>query len=370
MRRINQFILVACACLSLASCTPFPPPHISKPQVKVNYVGPKISPDERIAYFIKVVSQFSTKMYPVSGGFRLITIPDWEEQPYLVWSRAFFCRSDNGGNNPVVIAELPQDKFRWENNNLFSGPVALAVSWKQQKAVTVVNRLKDNISFIDLNTGKCVSYTISDPMPRSPTAGAFDRFEWVYVEPIENDSTILWSIGSGVIGTVDFEGNTKVMDLRDRFEPVTGFSPESERRMAEIEKNSHHFSWPVWNEEQGVFAIKVTIGAEFRGTARHEVWVFNSKLESVEKFSFEELGPVLSAERMNKTPPEHKYAWVVDKLLSTDRFSGHYKPTDLKDAAAYYNSYTGTEPNPEEFQLKNHAIEHKRIDPKDAAAIW
>jgi hypothetical protein len=293
----------------------------------------------------------------------------WYEESYLVWSKCFLCRGDSNGRNPVVVAELPPDRFRWENNYLFTGPVAFTVAWKQQKAVTVVNRLHDNVSFLDLVTGKCESHTITDPQPRSPTAVPFDHFECVYIEPIEADSEVLWCMGNGVIGTLGFQGNAKVIDLRDHFEGLPGYSPEAERRMAEIQKNSRGFSWPVWNEEQRVFAIEVT-SRYSGGTVPHEIWIFNSKLEPVDKFSFNDLSRELQPGRRNEAQPEPNYGWVVSKLSETLRLSGRNESTGPSDAASYYNSNVGAEPNPAEFQFKNHTVEQTRVKRRDAAAIW
>jgi hypothetical protein len=116
--------------------------------------------------------------------------------------------------------------------------------------------------------------------------------------------------------------------------------------------------------------VEVTSRYNGISTVPHEIWVFNSKLELVKKSSFEDLRAVVQAKRQNKKPPEHKYAWVIDKLWETRKSSGYFKPADPADAASYYNSSTEAEPSPAEFQLKNHTIEHKKIDPEVAYIIW
>lgn len=350
-----------------------PVAHISKPNVSVGYGVPKISPDGRTAYFIKTVSQGETTMaYSVQGMFQ----GGYHEVGYAAWSRSFFCRSDSDGRNPVVTAKLPPEQF--------GAPVAFVVSWKEQKAIVCLNSLRYNIWFIDLKTGKYEWHTVSDPVPRSPTANPWDGFQWFYIDSIEDGSVFLWSIGDGLIGTMDFNGGVKQIDLRDHFEPVSGYSAESDRKMKEYEKKRHHFSRPMWNEEQRVFALKVEIGYNRVHKGGHdEIWVFNCKLEPVEKLSFEELSPVLQAKRQNRPPPEHKYAWVVEKLWDIDKslgigqrssnagirkYPGPNAPDSYSDRYSFYDRYDAKEPN--EFSLKDHSIEHKRMSPGDAVKIW
>jgi hypothetical protein len=342
-----------------------PPPHIPKPHVKVSYVGPKTSPDGKTTYLIKVVSQFSTRMYFSTSMLN----SGWREVKYIVWSKCFLCRGEAAGQNPIVVSELPPEKFRWEDDFWFTGPVAFTVAWKQQKAVTVVNRLHDNVAFIDLQTGKCETYTISDSRPE--VAGAmpfYGRFPCVYVEPIEGDSKLLWCLDDTVIGTLDFQGNVNVMDRPQDAELLAVRKDQS--KAESYNKNAYSFSWPVWNDTQKIFAVEVTSRYNGISTVPHEIWVFNSKLELVKKSSFEDLRAVVQAKRQNKKPPEHKYAWVIDKLWETRKSSGYFKPADPADAASYYNSSTEAEPSPAEFQLKNHTIEHKKIDPEVAYIIW
>lgn len=318
-----------------------------KYSVEVSYQEPRIPVEGNEAYFFKAVAQRTTRLMETSYSWEIHLV----EYDFIAWSRFYLCKSDITGQNPKVIAELPADKFTWENNQSQTGPSGFDVSWKNHKAVTIVNRLRDNLSFIDLRTGECAFRTISDPRPRSPSAMAFDTFVMPSIEVIDDGSAVLWCLEGGLFGRIDFEGNEKVVDLRDNFPHYIEHIPAEQEKF--MLNNRHAFSGPLWNETQKVFALKVWIGNKHNRFQCEEVWVYDRNLECVEKFRYETLAAVVQAKRKKQPLPFHKYSWILDKPRSE-----------------FFHFHDPLPPPIIAFELKNHVIENKQIRPKHAAAIW
>ena len=317
--------------LALASCAVgvfirLPPLQIPWWQVNVGYVGPAVSPDGQTACFLKIVTQEKQGYVPTWSPGPLKTQTGWHPVVRRQWAQAYLCRSKADGSNPEVLHEVYRAQlafpvgdavdvgFPWTHDT-----AGFVVSWSRKKAICVINRWHENLRIFDLDSDVVITRTIGNPESRG-----FADFYKVSLQCLQNDSAIFWC-ALGHLGILTFDGNERIIKLRD----LVG---------------DRYCSQPVWSEEQKVFVMEV----------RPQIWIFNSEFELLEKFSVADLAPVLHAKQQHKQPPEHKYAWVVDKLWAASL------PKDSKPAG----------PSTAEFSLKTHTIAHKHIDPKDAALIW
>ena len=298
-----------------------PPSHRPKPQVNVAYSGPKVTPDGSAASFVKTVTQEETGLveHPI-GGPLPITI-EWHAEAFRFWSKTFLCRSKPDGSAPVALYEIASEQLpsrsddtrpeRWDS---WFKVLGFDASWAMDRAVILFDRGTNNVIAVDLQTGEMDSYTF----PAS-------RYDYSSIQVVDDGSKVLLGSHSEYLG---------ILTLNDGLKTTNIFSKSGD----------WFFKPPAWSEAQRVFAIEV----------HPQIWIFNSELDLVEQFSVADLGPVLHAKQQHQQPPEHKYAWVVDKLWAG------YLPKEPKPTRA----------SNAEFQLKTHTIPNRRINPENAATIW
>ena len=137
--------------------------HIPKPHVTVAYTEPKVTPDGASAYFIKGVSQESTRMVPHEQDWGL-SLSKWTEDSYPCWTKFFLCRSGMHGEDPVIVSELPAGLLTYRKgitgNILWPALSLFEVSWSKREGVLVIPYgQEDCIRIIDLDTGDCRAFS-------------------------------------------------------------------------------------------------------------------------------------------------------------------------------------------------------------------
>lgn len=312
-------VFIVLAGLSFFSCGGWlVPPHIPWAQVNVAYVGPKVSPSNDVAYFIKVVTQEHQGLVPHWGGGPLKSLEGWDRVANLEWSRTFLCRSKPDGVMPESVSEIssqqyPPPYYQQPGWDLGRSVAGFDVSWARQKEVVAFASGTNNLQVIDMRTGASTRTTY----PVSP-------YGFFSLKVIDNQTKVLLGAG-GDTAVLDLDGGMKTLQL------------PSGMRMC--------WPTPFWNEEQKVIVFLVSHGS----LKEEELCVFNSDLELIERVDAVALAKLWTRNNRWRRKTDDKYAWVME-----ERWHSHAKPR----------------PESSPFPFQTHTIEHKRIHPEEAASIW
>jgi hypothetical protein len=327
-------IFIVASGLSFFSCAGcLAPPHIPWPQVNVAYVGPKVSPSNDVAYFIKVVTQEHEGLAPHWGPGPLKPLQGWDHVAELEWSKTFLCRSKPDGSATETISGISSQQFSsgsYLPDNWDPGRENLAfdVSWNHNKAVRFLNHWHDNVQIVDLESLKTTTCTIGDPSARG-----FSPF-WAFSFVMVNDSSlVLWSVYDGIDGVLDLDGTVKAINLRE-------FKSPSD--------DACYFGSPLWNEEHQLFMVD----ANLPRTHTRDLWLLSTNLTLVARIDLQTIGS-LHKQYQKTHKIDHEYSWAIEQYW-------------------HRNEGLKVKPRPASppFPFQIHTIEHKRIHPEDAASIW